>query len=203
MMSVPGSHLPFSQSCENNKQVILGQLRDLFSDSRNVLELASGTGQHATWFGEQLPWLHWQPTELAANLVTLNPRCEAYAGSNLASPLALDVSEFPWPVPVSDAIFTANSLHIMPMSSVQELFRALGSLTAAGTVLAVYGPFNYGGNYSSESNARFDQWLLQQHPLSAIRDFELVDELARTAGFELLRDAAMPANNRLLAWHKL
>ncbi|MEH6589386.1 MAG: DUF938 domain-containing protein [Halioglobus sp.] len=203
MTSEPRLNLPFSQSCENNKQVILAQLRDLFSGSKNVLELASGTGQHATWFCEHMPWLHWQPTELASNLATLKPRCEAYAGANLAGPLSLDVCERPWPVPVSDAIFTANSLHIMPMSAVEGLFRALGPLATAGTVLAVYGPFNYGGDYSSDSNARFDQWLLQQHPLSAIRDFEWVDELARIAGFELLRDTAMPANNRLLAWRRL
>jgi uncharacterized protein DUF938 len=200
-MPAPGSNLPFSQSCENNKQVILEQLRDLFSDSQHVLELASGTGQHASWFCEHMPWLQWQPTELPANLATLKPRCEAYAGANLASPLPLDVREFPWQVPVADAIFTANSLHIMPMSAVEDLFRALGQMATSGTVLAVYGPFNYGGNYTSDSNARFDQWLLQQHPLSAIRDFEQVDELAQSAGFELVRDAPMPANNRLLAWH--
>jgi hypothetical protein len=194
--------LPFSQACENNKRYILAHLIRLFAGCGEALELGSGSGQHAVWFAEHMPWLRWQPTDLAENLSTLRPRCEAYVGDKLLAPQTLDVSIHPWPVAVPDAIFTANSLHIMPFSSVETLFTALGEQAGKGTVLVVYGPFNYGGHYTSESNARFDQWLAAQHPLSAIRHFEQVDELAHNAGFLLEEDNEMPANNRLLVWRK-
>ena len=194
--------LPFSQACENNKDPILTILRAVFADRREVLEIGSGTGQHATYFASQLPQLTWQPTDIPANLHWLRPRCEHYAGDNLATSVALDVTAPAWPVPVPDAVFTANSLHIMPYSAVESLFRALGEHAQQDTLLAVYGHFNYGGRYTSESNARFDQWLAEQHPESAIREFEAVDGLAGDAGFVLEQDNAMPANNRLVVWRK-
>jgi hypothetical protein len=194
--------LPFSQSCENNKAPILAVLRDVFVDRRQVLEIASGTGQHACYLAGHMPWLKWQPSELPGSLPVLGPRCEAYRGDNLLPPAALDVSAEPWPLPVPDAVFTANSLHIMAWPVVQAMFRSLGAGTGDDAVLAIYGPFNYRGDYTSESNRRFDAWLAQQHPDSGIRDFEQVDALAQSAGFELLRDREMPANNRLLVWRR-
>ncbi len=196
------SELPFSQSCENNKSSILEVLKRVFADRRQVLEIASGTGQHATHFATYLPQLQWQPTDIAANLPYLAPRCRDYAGGNLLSPQLLDVRDRPWSVTVPDAVFTANSLHIMAFSAVRQLFAELGERAAQDTTLAVYGPFNYGGQYTSDSNARFDQWLAAQHPDSAIRHFEQVDELAQAAGFTLHQDNTMPANNRLLVWCK-
>lgn len=192
--------LPFSQACENNKAAILNVLRREFADCSSVLEIGSGTGQHACYFAQQLPYLTWQPTDIAQNLPVLRPRCAAYAGDNLLPEAALDVCDSPWPLPIPDAVFTANSLHIMPFEAVTRMFAALARHADHPVVLAVYGPFNYGGRYTSESNARFDQWLASQHPLSAIRDFEAVDALARKAGFSLGSDHAMPANNRLLVW---
>jgi hypothetical protein len=199
---VTDKSLPYSQSCENNKAIIGQHLQALFADRRQVLEIASGTGQHATFFAAQFPWLKWQPTDIPTNRAVLEPRCSLYEGSNLSDPLPLDVCARPWGVAVPDAIFTANSLHIMPFLSVQALFLELGQRAASGTLLVVYGPFNYGGHYTSDSNAQFDRWLFQQHPDSAIRNFEEVDLLARTAGFILQSDSAMPANNRLLMWRK-
>jgi len=196
------SALPFSQACENNKSYILEVLRDAFADRLAVLEIGAGTGQHAPFLAECMPWLTWQPPDVAQNLLILNPRCVEYAGENLLPPLTLDVCEDPWPVAVPDAVFTANSLHIMPFSAVQKLFAMLGRGAPEGAVLAVYGPFNYNGRYTSDSNAQFDQWLAQQHPESAIRHFESVDELANAAGFTLRADNAMPANNRLLVWQR-
>ena len=195
-------HLPFSQACENNKSCILDVLHDAFAECSGVLEIASGTGQHACHFAAAMAWLQWQPTELADNLRFLHPRCAAYAAENLLPELALDVCDIPWPVAIPDAVFSANSLHIMPFTAVEQFFAALGRYANDGTVLAIYGPFNYGGQYTSDSNARFDQWLAQQHPASAIRDFEAVIELATDAGFDLQGDNAMPANNRLLVWQK-
>ena len=194
--------LPFSQSCENNKGPILEVLRQCFAGRSQVLEIASGTGQHACHFAANLPWLTWQPTELAESLPVLQPRCAAYDGDNLLPPAALDVRDDPWPVAVPDAIFSANSLHIMAWSAVEALFVALGENAGDEVILAFYGPFNYAGQYTSDSNARFDAWLAQRDPVSAIRDFERVDELAATAGFALLMDNALPANNRLLVWRK-
>jgi hypothetical protein len=194
--------LPFSQACENNKGVILSHLQQLLVDREAVLELGSGSGQHATWFAQHMPWLRWQPTDVATNLQKLKPRCEAYMGSNLLPVQALDVSVTPWTIAVPTAVFTANSVHIMPFSAVQALFEGLGVCASSDTILVVYGPFNYEGRYTSDSNARFDRWLGEQHPLSAIRDFEKVDDLARAAGFVLQQDNDMPANNRLLVWRK-
>jgi hypothetical protein len=202
MGSVTDKSLPYSQSCENNKAIIGQHLQALFAGRSQVLEIASGTGQHATFFAGQLGWLTWQPTEVPANLTVLEPRCSYYEGSNLAEPLPLDVCVRPWGVAVPDAIFTANSLHIMPFSSVQALFLELGLQAAPNTLFTVYGPFNYCGQYTSDSNAQFDRWLFQANPDSAIRNFEEVDQLARKAGFTLQGDNAMPANNRLLVWSK-
>ena len=192
--------LPFSQASENNKDPILRVLSRVFADRRSVLEIGSGTGQHAAYFSAALPHLRWQPTELESNLPTLSPRCEQATQENLAAPIAFDVRERHWPPSQVDAVFTANTLHIMSASSVQAFFCGLGELAAQDLCLAVYGPFNYAGRYTSDSNARFDQWLAQRDPESAIRDFEWVDALAGEAGLILQEDNEMPANNRILVW---
>ncbi len=193
--------LPYSQACENNKGPILQILERVLADSAQVLEIGAGTGQHASWFASHLPQLQWQPTDIPANLPVLQPRCEAFDGPNLLSPLELDVSRRPWKIaPGEDAIFTANSLHIMPWACVEDLFAELGERAGPGDLLVIYGPFNYRGQYTSDSNARFDQWLAQQSPHSAIRHFEEVDALARSAGYQLREDNDMPANNRLLVF---
>ncbi|MEZ5570589.1 MAG: DUF938 domain-containing protein [Halioglobus sp.] len=198
--------LPFSQACENNKPYILEVLREVFADRRKVLEIGSGTGQHACHFAEHLPWLQWQPSELAKNLPILRPRCALYTGQNLLPEVALDVRTTPWNVAIPDALFTANTLHIMSLTAVQCMFETLGESIGEGAaddvMLAVYGPFNYRGEYTSSSNAQFDQWLLQRDPLSGIRDFEAVNKLAEAAAFSLRGDFPMPANNRLLVWHR-
>tara|TARA_R110002110_G_scaffold205066_7_gene417012 strand:- start:142261 stop:142857 length:597 start_codon:yes stop_codon:yes gene_type:complete len=194
--------LPFSQACENNKGAIVEILQHAFADRRQVLEIGSGTGQHACHFASCMPWLTWQPTDLAHNLENLQRRLGSEAPSNVLPALELDVRQPAWPLAVPDAIFTANSLHIMPMPAVCALFDALRGKAGGDVVLAVYGPFNYNGQYTSPSNAQFDQWLAQQSPDSAIRHFEAIDELAGQAGFELQSDHPMPANNRLLIWER-
>jgi Protein of unknown function (DUF938) len=193
-------NLPYSQACENNKQAILKVLQDVFAESEKVLEVGSGTGQHATHFAAHLPDLVWQPTEQAENLPALHPRCAAYQGQNLLAECELDVNEADWPPMIPDAMFTANTLHIMSFDSVRNFFAGIGRGRPENFVLAVYGPFNYDGEYTSQSNARFDVWLAQQHPDSAIRDFEAVNTLAKEAGLTLHSDNEMPANNRLLVW---
>ena len=194
--------LPFSQACENNKQPILDRIQPLLRDREQVLEIGSGTGQHAVYFAAAMPKLTWLPTEIASQLPVLTPRLEAYTGDNLAAPLTLDVCARPWPVPVPDAMYTANTFHIMPWSAVESLFEWLADHAPDDFLLLVYGPFHYGGRYTADSNARFDEWLKERDPLSGIRDFEAVDALVTQAGLSLIGDEAMPANNRLLAWRR-
>ena len=193
---------PFSQACENNKDPILVVLREELRGVDAVLELGSGTGQHARYFVEQIPDLCWQTTDVAENLPGIESWREGFRGERLPPPLQLDVRDEHWGVVIPAAIFTANSLHIMAWSAVEALFHYLGQHAPSGNRLCVYGPFNYGGEYTSDSNARFDEWLAQRDPASAIRDFETVDALAGRAGYQLHADHAMPANNRLLVWHK-
>ncbi len=193
---------PFSQACENNKLPILEVLRRHLADVDALLELASGTGQHARFFAEQLPHISWQPSDLPDHLAGIESWREDYRGDNLLPPHALDVTWKDWGIAIPAALFTANSLHIMPWSAAEALFQHLGAHAPASNRLLVYGPFNYGGCYTSDSNARFDQWLAEQYPGGGIRDFETVDRCAAEAGYRLLEDVAMPANNRLLVWQK-
>jgi hypothetical protein len=197
------SRRPFSQACENNKGPILAVLRKALAGVDCVLEIGSGTGQHARYFAEQLPWLRWQPSDLAENIPGIESWREGYPADNLPPPVPLDVTDPRWAIAVPAAVFTANTLHIMPWSSVCRLFDTLGREAPEDCILCIYGPFNYGGSYTSESNARFDQWLHATHPGGCIRDFEAVDELASAAGFRLQQDHAMPANNRFMVFQKI
>jgi cyclopropane fatty-acyl-phospholipid synthase-like methyltransferase len=191
-----------AEASERNKGPILEVLRQEFAASRSVLEIGSGAGQHAVYFAAQLPQLTWQPSEVAALLPELAERIRFAGAPNLREPLALDVRALPWPVAPVDAIFSANTLHIMAPEAVQQFFRGVGAVLLPEGVLCVYGPFNYQGRYTSESNARFDLWLKARDPRSALRDFESIDALARQQGLALSADHAMPANNRTLLWRR-
>jgi SAM-dependent methyltransferase len=192
--------LPFSDACERNKVPILEVLRTAFTDCTRVIEIGSGTGQHAVHFARYLPHLHWQPTDRAEHLPGLSARIAAEGPPNLAAPVELDVLAEPWPAVRGDAVFSANTLHIMSWVGVQALFAGLPRILATGGVLAVYGPFKYAGRCTTESNAAFDAMLRERDPQSGIRDFETVNELAEVAGLRLSADHAMPANNQLLVW---
>jgi len=190
-----------AESCERNKGPILEVLRRELANARAVLEIGSGTGQHAVYFAAHLPQLTWQASEIPALLPALQARLQR-EGARLPAPLALDVRAAPWPGTPVDAIFSANTLHIMGMDGVRAFFRGAGSALPPSGTLCVYGPFNYGGAYTSESNAQFDAWLKARDPESAIRDFEALDALAHAAGLTLAADHAMPANNRTLVWRR-
>ncbi len=192
----------YAEACERNKDPILAVLREVFATARFVLEVGAGTGQHAVYFAAALPHLVWQPTDRPAQLPDLAERVQRDGGANLRAPLALDVRDQPWTVGPVDAIFSANTLHIMSWPLVEAFFTGAGAVLPAGGVLCVYGPFNYGGRYTSESNASFDASLRRRDPLSGIRDFEAVDALAAAAGLEHTGDHAMPANNRTLVWRR-
>ncbi len=206
------SLIPFSQACENNKTPILEVISRVFSSSSIVLEIGTGTGQHAVYFARALPRLTWQTSDQADYIDGINAQFkqarspndkEANSIPNLISPLILDVT-LPWPLSSQqiDGIFTANTLHIMAKEIVEAFFIGVGKHLHAQGDLCIYGPFNYHDNYTSESNAKFDIWLAQQDPRSAIRDIEWIIQLAETQGLRLIADHSMPANNRLLHFVK-
>ncbi len=192
---------PYAETCDRNRDPILEVLRQHFIDRRHVLEIGSGTGQHAVHFAAALPGLTWQTSDLEPNLSGIRLWIEEARLPNLPPPLPLDVFGS-WPAARFDAVFTANTLHIMSWEGVRALFAALPGVLTEGAVLAVYGPFKYDGEFTSASNAAFDAWLKQRSPESGIRDFEAVDALARSVGMHLAEDRAMPANNRTLVWRR-
>jgi cyclopropane fatty-acyl-phospholipid synthase-like methyltransferase len=192
---------PFAPSCERNRDVILAQLRTHFADCRSVLEIGSGTGQHAVHFAAALPHLHWQCSDRADALPGMRLWLDEAGLPNTPAPLALDVGG-DWPATRYDALFSANTLHIMGWPDVERLFDRLPSVLAPAARLMIYGPFNYGGHFTSESNAEFDRWLRDRAAHQGIRDFEAVDALARRAGLTLIDDHEMPANNRCVVWQQ-
>jgi len=194
--------LPFSAACERNKDPILEVLRVRFADRTQILEIGSGTGQHAVYFARQLGHLAWHPTEQLAYLTDLTERVKAEAPANLRAPTVLDVRQAVWPVRGADAIFTANTLHIMSWPEVMALFKGIATVLAPGGVLCIYGPFRYAGRYTSESNEEFDRMLQERDPESGLRDIEAVSLLADQYGLHLDADHDLPAYNRLLAFIK-
>ena len=192
--------LAFSEACERNKQPILGVLRDELAGCSRVLEIGSGTGQHAVHFARHLRHLEWQPTDRADYLPDLAARIAEEGTPNLLAPLELEVLQTQWPVVTADAVYSANTLHIMSWPEVEAFFSGVGHTLAAGGVLVVYGPFRYAGNFTSESNAAFDCSLRERNAASGIRDIEAVHRLAETQGLALKADYGMPANNRVLVW---
>jgi SAM-dependent methyltransferase len=192
---------PYAPACDRNREPILGVLRRWFADRTSVLEVGSGTGQHAVAFAAALPHLTWQTADVAENLSGIRMWLEEAKLSNLPPPLELDVSGR-WPEASYDAAFSANTLHIMSWDEVRRFFAGLGKTLAPDATLAIYGPFNYGGRFTSDSNAGFDRSLKERSANMGIRDFEAVDALARSADFHLVEDCAMPANNRTLVWRR-
>ncbi|TKB48327.1 DUF938 domain-containing protein [Ferrimonas sediminicola] len=194
-------NLPFSQSCENNKAPILAVLKRALAPATRVLEIGSGTGQHAVYFSRQLPHLHWQPSDQGEYLAGLRARLARYPAANLGAPLELDVAG-DWPDRCYDGVFTANTCHIMAWEQVVQMWQGVGRVLEPGGRFCVYGPFNRQGRYTSDSNAAFDRWLIQRDPLSGIRDLEAMEAQAQRQQMTLATLHTMPANNLLLEFHR-
>jgi hypothetical protein len=154
------------------------------------------------FFGHSFPAVRWQPTDTSEYLPGLQARLDLEALPNVAPPVLLDVRMPVWPVKLCDILFSANTLHFMSTDCVEQFFRGAGEVLVPNASLIVYGPFNYGGKFTSSSNAAFEQRLKSDDPLRGLRDFEWVDALARTQGLALLADITMPANNRMLIWRR-
>ena len=190
----------FSQSCRNNQGPILEVLRPLLVGRQALLEIGSGTGQHAAFFAARLPQLLWQTSDAAPNHASIEAWIDGLA--NARPPLVLDVDADDWPARRYDAAFSANTAHIMHWPSVFHMFNGVAGILEAGGVFALYGPFNYHGEYTSSGNERFDRTLRATDAGMGIRDFAAVAQIARSAGMTLLADHDMPANNRTLVWER-
>ena len=193
------SRPPFAPAADENKQVIYAALRPYLRGQ--VLEIGSGTGQHAVHFCEHDPGLQWQASDLAPNLGGIQAWIDASGLSNLCAPIELDVRG-EWPDALYDTVYSANCFHIMAADAVSRTIAAAAAHLRPQGCLAVYGPFNYGGRYTSASNERFDAMLKAADPASGIRDFEWLDRQALAAGLVLEADIEMPVNNRCLVWQK-
>ena len=174
----------------------------LFSSLSNVLEIGSGTGQHAIYFAEKMPHLTWQTSDCLSNLDGINMWLADTELTNVLPPLELNVSHSQWPQLKVDAVFTANAIHIMQQQDVVNLINGVGKLLKQGGSYVIYGPFNYNGLYTSKSNENFDHWLKQRDPLSGIKNFEEIESLANSNNMQLVTDYEMPANNRILHYIK-
>jgi len=191
----------YSDASERNRGPIVAVLKRVFADRRHVLEIGSGTGQHAAYFAPELPHLDWQPSDVAENLPSIRVWRDEAQTRRLLEPLELDVDR-PFPAVSADAVFSANTSHIMSWPQVEKMFAGVAALLPPGGAFALYGPFHYGGKPTSPSNAEFDAWLRRRDPASGVRNIEDVRELAARLGLDLEEDNAMPANNRMLVFRR-
>jgi SAM-dependent methyltransferase len=194
---------PFSQACANNSEPILRRIQPLLKNSSSVFEIGSGTGQHSVYFGAAMPQLYWHTSDLSENFPAIQQWLSGAQLSNVRLPVVFDVDDPPLIERHYDAVFMANTLHIMSWHLAVSAIRCSARLLKKGGFLLVYGPFKYAGSHTSDSNAQFDQWLKATDSARGIRDFEQVAAQAATENFELMKDDAMPANNRLLIWRRV
>ena len=195
--------LPDAPATAHNRDPILAVLRRHFANRTRVLEIGSGTGQHAVYFARALPHLGWQTSDLPQNHAGIVAWIAQAAVPNVLPPVMLDMGRpATWPAARYDAIFSANTLHIASWPEVESLFAHLPKLLAAKATLVFYGPFNIGGQFTSPSNAAFDADLRADDSARGIRDLEAVQALAADAGLAFVEDIAMPANNRCLVFEK-
>ena len=193
---------PDAPAARSNREAILGVLRQEYRATRTVLEIGSGTGQHAVFFAAAMPELTWQTSDRAGNHPGINAWIRDAGPGNVLSPVRLDVLADPPPEGPYDAVFSANTAHIMSVEAVAAMFRIVGAVLHHGGLFCLYGPFNLAGEFTSESNRRFDASLRAQNSRMGIRDVEALEELATVNGMRLVRRYAMPANNMILVWEK-
>ena len=190
-----------SSSCVQNQAPILKIIKPLLLEKHTVLEVGSGTRQHAIYFAEKMPHLSWQASDQVQYLSSVNAWINEAKLNNTPPAINLDVTQA-CPALEFDVIFSANTTHIMSWEMVVDFFQGVGKSLSENGLFILYGPFNYNAQYTSQSNANFDQWLKDRDRQSAIRDFEKLNTLAQRAGLTLMNDYAMPANNRILVWQK-
>lgn len=195
---------PFAPSCERNQAAIAEVFKEYNLREGRLLEIGSGTGQHAVYLAEQLPKLHWVCSDLVENHEGIKAWLKDATLANVHGPETLKVGhdDFPGKRPF-DYVFSANTLHIMSWKEDKALFKLLGKRLREPALVFFYGPFNYNGDYTSESNREFDSFLKERDPHSGIRNFEDIESAMKKNGFKLLKDHEMPPNNRLLVFERL
>ena len=205
----PPAPVQFSPACERNKLPILQVLRAWLPPAARVLEVGSGSGQHGVFFCQELAGLRWQPSDRSEQLAELaerisrEGRCGLAAGATLADPLELEVTRADqWPRPPFDAVFSANTTHIMAAAAVPLLLTGAAGVLAPGGLVLLYGPFHHGGVPTAPSNAAFDAHLRSLDPQMGVRDALVLGEQARSLGLDPVADLAMPAHNRTLIFRR-
>ena len=196
------THKPFAPATERNSEPILGVLRREFARRRSVLEIGSGTGQHAVHFARALPHLEWQPTDLEEHHAGMKIWLDEAALSNVAEPLLLDVLTADVPDAYFDAVFSANTAHIMSFEAVEHMFALASNVLHENGIFCLYGPFRQGGGFNTKSNAEFHRSLRLRDPVMGIRHLEDLDTLATKGHLQRHRLYAMPSNNHLAVWEK-
>ncbi|WP_438864860.1 DUF938 domain-containing protein [Neptunicella sp.] len=193
------NHRPFSQACENNKQPILDKLQLHFANVSQVLEIGSGTGQHAVFFAANLPHLHWHTSDMPSNHGGINQWLSAYPADNLHPPVDFTVGSDSWPCPQADAVFTANTTHIMQPDETRLMLQLIAENLPESGFFCQYGPFNVDGQYTSDSNREFDRYL---HLQGCGGIWDIADLQAVSTELTLIEQYQLPANNMLLVWQK-
>lgn len=192
----------FSPACERNQDPILLHLKTVLTNAQQVLEIGSGTGQHAVYFSQHLPHLIWQTSDKIENHPSIYAWITESGSTRTLAPLVLDVADNVWPAQIYDAVFTANTCHIMHWAEVEKMFAGVSQVLTQNGIFIIYGPFNYGGQFTSVSNQEFDASLKRQASHRGIRDITDLQKLATQHQCNLQADIEMPANNRLLIFKK-
>jgi cyclopropane fatty-acyl-phospholipid synthase-like methyltransferase len=193
---------PNAPATERNRQAILEVLEFELRDCKFVFEIGSGTGQHAVHFAAAMPWLVWQTSDLAENHNGIQAWIDSVSLSNLRSPVPFDVADASSVADGFDAIFSANTVHIMSMVEVEKMFGHVEQMLNPNGIFCLYGPFNESGSSTSDSNAAFDASLRVRKPSMGIRDRDELNHLAERVALTAVRRYAMPANNQILVWAK-
>ena len=191
----------FAPAAERNQQPILDVLRRTLPSDGLVLEIASGTGQHASFFSTHLTTIRWQPSDASHEaLESISARVREAGRDNLLPPLELDVRATPWPVVGAEAIVCINMIHIAPWESTVALFHGASRILEEARPLITYGPYRLHGTHTAQSNAAFDESLRSRNIEWGVRDVDDLQRLGEETGFELVERVAMPANNMTLIW---
>jgi SAM-dependent methyltransferase len=193
----------YAPACDRNQKFILEVLKEILPGKKKLLEVGSGTGQHAGYFAPHFPDLDWLPTDLEESLPSIKAWRDDHPGSNIEMPRVLDLAAEQWPIDSCDVVVCINTIHIVSWRLVEQLFNGAGKILSPGGVFYVYGPFKYADQELAESNQHFDAWLKDRDPESGIREFEKVNKLAEENNLKFKFDISMPANNRSIVWEKI
>ena len=189
---------------ERNQLPIFTILKDIISaDDKTLFEIGSGNAQHAIFMAPQLPQITWITSDVEANHPHIKSRLKEANIANIRGPFQFEVGKDDFPRIPFSLVFTANTFHIMPWKNCKTLMKTLGTRLREGSQVIIYGPFNYEGKFTSDSNAQFDKMLKENNPDSGIRSFEDVNNSMVKNGFALYKDFEMPANNRMLVFTRL